>query len=404
MGKANIMIHSTFEPGPKGPSSYCIISPTFNNAGTLKRVITDVQAHTGNIIVVNDGSTDETKEVLSTFPGVNKINLEKNKGKGWAIRQGFRRAQELGFRYAITIDADGQHFASDIPAFLDKIAISGDGLIVGARNMDQASVPGKSSFGNRFSNFWFRLETGIRCPDTQSGFRLYPLQTMTGMRFFTRKYEFEIEVLVRAAWAGISVESVPVSVYYPPPSERVSHFRPFKDFTRISLLNSVLVILAFFYIKPRNFLRTVFDRQKIKQLLYDRLLHPHQSDQIKAASIGFGVFMGIIPVWGFQLILAVFLAVLFRLNKPLVIIAANISIPPMIPFIVFCSYKMGAIWMSTGSAEIAFNRNLSLQSVSNHFEQYLVGSILLSILAGLVAAILGFALLKILKRKPVLAG
>ena len=123
--------------------------------------------------------------------------------------------------------------------------------------MNQESVPGKSSFGNKFSNFWFNLETDIKLPDTQSGYRVYPVKAMENINFFTRKFEFEIEVIVRAAWAGIDVMAIPVKVYYPPAGERVSHFRPFNDFTRISILNTVLVFLTFFWIKPRNFYRSI---------------------------------------------------------------------------------------------------------------------------------------------------
>jgi hypothetical protein len=128
---------------------------------------------------------------------------------------------------------------------------------MGARNMEQASVPGKSSFGNKFSNFWFWFETGIRLPDTQTGYRCYPIRAMEGMKFFTRKFEFEIEVIVRSVWKGIPITFVPVHVYYPPKEERVSHFRPFTDFTRISILNTVLVTLALLYYKPRDFFRSI---------------------------------------------------------------------------------------------------------------------------------------------------
>jgi len=238
----------------------CVIIPTFNNAGTLADVIRSVAAYTSHILVVNDGSTDRTADIIASFPALEHLSYERNTGKGWALRQGFKRALVLGYRYAITMDSDGQHFAADLPAFMEKIAGMPDALIVGARNMDQASVPGKSSRGQAFSNFWFTLETGIRCPDTQSGFRLYPIALYRGTRFFSRKYEFEIEVLVRSAWSGIPVVSIPVRVYYPPAGERVSHFRPFKDFARISVLNSILVILTFCYIKPRAaFRRTTGD-------------------------------------------------------------------------------------------------------------------------------------------------
>ena len=97
--------------------------------------------------------------------------------------------------------------------------------------MTQEGVPKKSSFGNKFSNFWFWFETGIKLEDTQSGYRLYPLKTIP-KNYFTRKFEFEIEVIVRSAWNGVAVKNVPIKVLYDP-SERVSHFRPFKDFTRI---------------------------------------------------------------------------------------------------------------------------------------------------------------------------
>jgi hypothetical protein len=130
-------------------------------------------------------------------------------------------------------------------------------FIIGARNMDQASVPGKSSFGNKFSNFWFWVETGLKMSDTQSGYRLYPVKLMADTSFITRKFEFEIEVLVASAWRGIEITEVPVRVYYAEKENRVSHFRPFKDFTRISILNTVLVTIAFLYIKPRNFFRGI---------------------------------------------------------------------------------------------------------------------------------------------------
>jgi uncharacterized protein (DUF2062 family) len=306
---------------------------------------------------------------------------------------------ELGYLYAITIDSDGQHFAKDLPLFLQKLESEGASIIIGARNMAQESVPGKSSFGHKFSNFWFTVETGIKAPDTQSGYRLYPVGILRNMKFFTRKYEFEIEVLVRAAWKGIPVLSVPVSVYYPPADQRISHFRPFRDFTRISILNTVLVLITFLYIRPRDFFRELFLKKNWQEILNDLWLNPGQSDLLKASSIGFGVFMGIVPIWGFQLAVAIFLAIAFKLNKALVIIAANISIPPMIPLILFCSFKMGAIWMPGPGADIRLTRDLSLASIRFHLQQYMVGSISLAILAGLIFTIASFGLLKLFRKR-----
>lgn len=221
----------------------CVLIPTFNNAETLSTVIEGVLAHTPRVIVVNDGSTDRTGEILARFPMVSVVAYARNRGKGFALRQGFIKALSLGYRYAITIDSDGQHYPEDLDTFERTLATHEGALIVGARNMENAAQPGGSSFGNRFSNFWFHLETGIRCPDTQSGYRLYPVERLRKVRWWTRKYEFEVEVLVRAAWRKVPVVSVPVRVYYPPPEERVTHFRPLKDFTRISVLNTALVLI-----------------------------------------------------------------------------------------------------------------------------------------------------------------
>lgn len=377
----------------------CVIIPTYNNAATLTKVIEDVRQYTDNIIVVNDGSTDGTAALLTRIEGIVLVDYTPNRGKGWALRTGFKKAVSLGYRYAITIDSDGQHFAKDIPAFLQKIREVPDAVIIGSRNMEQASVPSKSSFGNKFSSFWFRMETGIRMPDTQSGYRLYPVRKLEGTRFFSRKYEFEIEVLVRAAWKGIPVVNVPVSVYYPPPGERVSHFRPFKDFFRISVLNTILVLLAVLYIYPRNFLRTIFVKEKRHRFFRQHILSVHESNRTKILSVAFGVFMGIIPIWGFQLLTAIFLSVLLKLNKALVIIAANISIPPMIPLIVYLSYKMGAVWVENGRDDLFFTKELSLEAVKGNLAQYIYGSITLAVVAALLFGLLTWALLRTFHKK-----
>jgi glycosyltransferase involved in cell wall biosynthesis len=377
----------------------CILVPTYNNAKTLTPLLEELQKSGAYIIVVNDGSTDETQNILDGFAGIHSMAYFPNKGKGIALRRGFKTAVSRGYDYAISIDSDGQHFAKDIPAFLDCLQNNPGALIIGARNMDQSSVPGKSSFGHRFSNFWFRVETGIKLPDTQSGFRLYPLQRLQHMNFITRRFEFEIEVIVRAAWSGIPVTSVPVSVYYAPAGERISHFRPFADFTRISILNTLLVFISFLYIKPRDLLRRLFFKQKWKEVFIDEFFNPTQSIARKSSSVAFGIFMGILPIWGFQLVSAIFLAVLLRLNKGLVIVFANISIPPMIPLIVYASYRFGAFWMPTNAHVISLTKTLTLSAIRYNFKQYLAGSISLAITAGLVAGLITYILLHLFNRK-----
>ncbi|MDB5235135.1 MAG: hypothetical protein JWR44_2128 [Hymenobacter sp.] len=380
----------------------CVIIPTYNNATTLSTVVNQVQAYTSNIILVNDGSTDETPALLATFPDAVQISYPQNVGKGWALRQGFAKATELGYDYAITIDSDGQHFAADLPAFVDKLEALGPALIIGARNMAQDGIPSKSSFGHKFSNFWFWAETGLHTPDTQSGYRLYPLALLRTMCFFTHKYEFEIEVLVRAAWAGVTVDSVPISVYYAPGKERITHFRPFTDFSRISVLNTVLVIITLLYIKPRQLVRSLFKKETYTNL-WAQLFKSEESNKQKALAIAFGVFMGIAPIWGFQLVAAIFLAVVFKLNRYLVILSANISLPPMIPVIIYLSYVTGGLVVDK-PIDLPFNQGLSVASIHQHFVQYFVGSWLFAGLAALVAGLLTYVSLQFSQRRKPLAA
>ena len=218
------------------------------------------------------------------------------------------------------------------------------------------------------------------------------------LHFFSKKYEFEIEVLVRSAWKNVNIVSIPISVYYAPKDERISHFRPYKDFLRISLLNTILVIITFIYIKPRNVLKSLFKKKTFKSFI-DQLFNTEDSDKLKAVSVSFGIFMGIIPIWGFQLVIAIFFAIIFKLNKALVILAANISIPPMIPLIIYSSYKIGAIWVGKNATQIHYNKYISLVSIKQNLVQYIYGSITLAIISGVFFGILTYLSLKSLKRE-----
>ncbi|MDR2385002.1 MAG: glycosyltransferase family 2 protein [Tannerella sp.] len=229
----------------------CVIVPVFNNAGTLAAVINDVLRHTSHLIVVDDGSTDDTGRILKTCysSSLYTITCKTNKGKGYALKCGFDRAEKLGYRYAISMDADGQHRASDIVAFVDIIEKTPDVFIAG-RRITEGEMPAGNSFANRLSNFWVNVLTWNRLYDTQNGFRLYPLCKMEGMRSVFNRYEAEVELLVRCAWKGIKILPAATHVYYPPKEERVTHYRPVTDFLRITGVNALFVLLAVVYGYP----------------------------------------------------------------------------------------------------------------------------------------------------------
>jgi glycosyltransferase involved in cell wall biosynthesis len=376
----------------------CVLIPTYNNRNTIAQVIKDVLEYTDAICVVNDGSTDDTLTIIQQFSNIKIHTYSENRGKGFALQTGFMFAIENGYEYAITIDSDGQHYASDLPIFIDALERDKNCIFIGARNMTVENVPGKSNFGNKFSNFWFKLETGIELPDTQSGYRLYPLKPLQDIHFFSNRYEFEVEVIVRAAWDGVGVEAVPVKVYYPPAEERVSHFRPLKDFTRISILNSVLVIWLLLYIKPRDLYR-LLKKKSLSEFFEDYLFRSHESPAVKAGSVALGMFFGIAPFWGFQMILVAFFAWRLKLNNALALVVSNISIPPMIPLLLFLSYEFGAIWMPKGATHINFSTKLTLAVIHQNVIQYVLGSFTFATIASVIAGLGTYFWVKFRKEK-----
>ncbi|MGQ0829131.1 MAG: DUF2062 domain-containing protein [Bacteroidota bacterium] len=376
----------------------CVIIPTHNNGQTIAKVIEDVQAYTSNIIAINDGSTDFTSDILKNISDIKVISYNPNKGKGFALRIGLKHAQEKGYRYVITIDSDGQHFAEDIPVFIDKIEQEPDSLIVGARNLHQENMPKKNTFGNKFSNFWFRFQTGINLPDTQSGYRLYPIEKIKNTRYFTSKYEFEIEVMVKAAWRGINVTSVPINVFYAEKEKRITHFRPFQDFTRISILNTWLTILALLWYKPLQFFKGL-TKKNIRRFFHKHFLDSNESILKKSIAVAFGVFMGIIPIWGYQFVSALILAHFLKLNKTIVAVAANISIPPMIPLILFGSLKTGQLILGRDVTDNIFNSDLTLETMKQHLFEYVIGSILFAVIMAILLGLTTYIVLKIIGKK-----
>ena len=243
----------------------CVLIPVYNCENKIKGVIASVLMYTSDVLVVNDGSTDNTLSVIQEFKNITIVSYPKNKGKGYALWKGFKKAAELGFTAVITMDGDGQHLAKDLKRFFDFSRNAPHVISVGARYFDVPNMPSGSVFANKFSNFWFTWLTTKKLPDTQSGFRYYPIYRMKKMRPFTNRFETEFELLVRAAWRGIYICAFPVSVHYDPKEERISHFRPKMDFLRISLLNFCLCIIAIIYGYPSTLYYNL--KEKIEYLL-----------------------------------------------------------------------------------------------------------------------------------------
>jgi glycosyltransferase involved in cell wall biosynthesis len=233
--------HSVRHQANRAKEKFAVIIPVYNHPQKVGGIIRAALALNVPVVVIDDGSSDSTHETIKNIPGIRIVRHPKNLGKGAALMTGF--AEAAGFAdWAITIDADGQHDPLDARKLIAAAKASPAAIIIGRRQgMNGANVRWTSRFGRKFSNFWVRASGGPTLSDSQSGFRIYPLPESLNLGVTSRRFEFEVEILVRANRQGMPVVEVPVSVTYEPAGERISHFRPWRDFLRNSSTFSRLI-------------------------------------------------------------------------------------------------------------------------------------------------------------------
>jgi uncharacterized protein (DUF2062 family) len=309
-----------------------IVIPVYNHAPFLRKVVESALSVHDCVVVVDDGSTDDVAGALAGLD-VRILRHGANKGKGQAILTGAEEARRLGMTHIVTIDGDGQHDPEDFKRFLPVIDEDPTAVIIGVRSFDR-HTPGLSRFGREFSNFWLRLQTGHRARDTQSGFRAYPIALFRLLRFREAGYPFEIEVLVKAAWAGLPLREVPVRVFYPPAGERVSHFSLFRDNLRLARLNTRLTMRALVplphpQIGADRVTREVTILHPLRSL--SALLRENPLPRPLAAAGALGVFLGALPLIACHTLVILGAASFFRLNKVTALSASQICMPPLVP-------------------------------------------------------------------------
>lgn len=359
--------------------------PVYNHASTLRAVVLGLLERHPHVLVVDDGSDDLEPEVLAGLP-VRMVRHGRNRGKGAAIRTAALEARRQDMSHIVTIDADGQHDPADLPLFLEAVAADPLAVIVGARDFNTENVPGSSRFGRAFSNFWLRVQTGVILSDVQSGYRAYPLNVLENLRCTENRYSFEVEVLVRAAWAGFRLREVNIRVHYPPKGERVSHFRAFMDNVRISLLNTRLTIRAIMPVPHRKFGEDEAGRvSPIHPLKSLRIL---LRDDATPAGLGLsaalGIFLGTLPLIGIHSIAILVAAGWLRWNKIAALAASQLCMPPLVPALCIEAghYLRHGIFLT----EISL-RTLGYEAPQRLWE-WILGSMLL---APLLAALTGAA-------------
>lgn len=313
-----------------------IVIPAYNHRTELARVATAAMEY-GTVLIVDDGSTDGVDADIKHL-GVQMIRHHKNKGKGAAILTAAAYAKEYGFTHIITMDADGQHLASDLPKFFAAIENAPASIVVGVRDFSNAkgrNIPTSTTFGRAFSNFWFRVQTGEKGLDTQSGFRAYPVMLLQELTFTESRYSFEIEVLVKAAWAGLSIQWINIDVHYQEPGKRVSHLHRVKDNILLSWLNTRLTIRAVLPVPHR---KLVPSKNNAEEFLLTRpmgslreIVKQGASPKYVGYSAALGVLFGTWPLFGIHTVSTLFAASFFRLSKVISVGTSQFCMPPLVP-------------------------------------------------------------------------
>lgn len=366
-----------------------IVVPVYNHGATLRDVVQRALTAGWPVLVVDDGSTDDGWQQIADL-NCHKLRLPVNRGKGAAIMAGAQKASELGFGQIVTVDADGQHDPTEAELLAEKAAALGrPAIVIGARRMVQETVPRASLFGRSFSNFWVRLETGQEMPDTQSGMRLYPLRELLLLKARSSRYDFEIEVLVRAAWAGVILASVDISVHYPPSGERVSHFSQLRDNLRLTVLHTRLLLRRLLPLphprlgdQPQPQAERLAMRRPWQTL--KRICSEHTSPLWLATAVWIGLFMGALPLIAFHTVAIIYVTHRLHLNKLAAVAASQFCMPPVVP--VLCI--QAGYFIREGALLLDLSWEKWLLEIHLRLWDWLLGSLVVGPVLGLTGAVL----------------
>ncbi len=390
-----------FSMTPITDENVLLVIPLYNHGETIRDVVQKSLETEFPVLVVDDGSTDKGIDTLS---GLNHTTIcfDENRGKGLALLTAIEEAALQGYKAIITIDADGQHDPSDAHILYKKAKQSNwPALIIGARKMDQETVPGSSLFGRDFSNFWVRLECGLELADTQSGLRLYPVKETLLLGLSHSRYDFEIEVIVKSAWAGITIDSVPVSVHYPKAEERISHFHKFKDNLRLSLLHTSLIFRRLLPLPHKKLVRNK-KKESVKIItgnpwkILKNICREYSSPFFLAVAVWLGIFMGALPLLACHTIAIIYVAHRFHLNKVAAVAASQFCMPPVVP--VLC-IQVG-FFLQNGSLLLDLSWERWGLEIHYRLWDWFIGSLLIGPILGFVGGIIiYFASKKVHQRK-----
>jgi glycosyltransferase involved in cell wall biosynthesis len=399
-----------------------VLLPSYNNATKLRPVLDAVCSLDLPTLLVDDGSTDGTAQVVQEFLNerdvmtFHQFRHAVNRGKGAALRTGFLWAAERGFTHAICIDTDGQHDVADAPALLAASEAEPTALVIGCRNANDPAYPKASRIGRRWANLTILLSSGRRVEDSQSGYRVYPIGLTQAVRCISGRYGYEGEMLIRSGWADTPLVEVPIRVIYPPRDQRISHFRPWRDTLHTYMIYGLLSLRAVIpwpYVKwPPPEQRKREDRPKRswwKRLLNwadpRELIRQVRADEVSrmrvAAGLGVGVLVANIPIYPVQTLFSLYLAKRLHLHPLAAVLGSQAAFPPMGAVLSFAAIYVGRLLLTGQPPAWSDFEGFTAMSWSDmhvlmrsYFFAWWIGGILLGLILGWATFLICVALFR----------
>lgn len=388
-----------------GPAErIAVVVPVYNQPDRLRDVVCRCLAVHPRVLVIDDGSDRDVTPLVEDLP-VEVLRHEVNHGKGAAILTAARHLRQRQATHMITLDADGQHYPEELPLFMEAVHEHPQTLIIGVRDLGGAAVPGASRFGRAFGNFWVWVQTGTQVQDIQSGFRAYPIAALERLSCRSRRYAFEVEVVVRGIWAGLKVHPVHIRVHYPKPQQRNSHFHKLYDNVRLSLLNTHLTLRALLPWPHRQIgdldeeasVTMWHPLRSIRTLLTERA-----TPRELGLAVALGVFLGAVPLIACHTLVILIASALLRLNRVAAVAASQLCMPPVVPALcIEAGYFMryGRFLTLEGAHHLwdASFLELGYFGLQRLWEWFL-GSLLVGTVLALVLGLMTYATAQVLER------
>ena len=388
------------DSGQDEPFTPVVVAPSFNNAATLAGIVRRVRALDLPLIVVNDGSTDDTVAILARLEavdgGITVVTHPRNRGKAAALASGFAAASDVGYTHAVTIDTDGQLDPEQIPSLLSFARRTPHALVIGQRDENTEGYPAKNRIGRRVSNLFVWMQSGVRVADSQCGFRVYPLDFMRTVRTYASRYGFETEIITRAGWAGRPVVGAAVRCHYFPPGKAVSHFRPYLDSFRSVPMHFRLMMRALSPLPRAGTATGSGPGKTVWRRLLDWLNPMPSLRQLReddasranaAAGLAVGAFIANLPAYGFQTVLSLYAARRLHLHPVSVVVGSHLSTPPVGPVLVAAALTIGHLALHL---KLPTPANYDLRTVAfltllrSCFLEWLVGGIVMGLFSAWV--------------------